>query len=147
MSFAISSHERALQSFIHALGVFKAEICTRRASLSLAARTAQNSAQGAAAKFFETLACSKKGGFSEEFEAAALAAKAMGISRSDCEELLKLKSVLGRFDGATQACAIDSCIERLEQARSAASIEKNSTGKIMRTAGISIGIIIACIAL
>lgn len=147
MSCALSNRAKVLKSFIGALTLLEAEICTRGTSLAACAAIIANAKLGCASSFFETLENAPSGKFSAEYSRELALRLKYDLSDTERDELQRLGAIIGKFDAATQKKAIDRAIANLEISFELAQEKQNTTGRILKAAGVSLGIIIACIAL
>jgi len=71
---------------------------------------------------------------------------ALGLSEADVRALTAALHALGRYDSAAQAEAIDRAVHTLNRAREEAEGELNQKGRVYRAMGVTVGIMLALIA-
>ncbi|MCX7615672.1 MAG: stage III sporulation protein AB [Clostridiales bacterium] len=141
---------RALSSLLPALEILKSEIADLltpipEAMLILAANTSQP-ASGLFSEIHERM--SNETTFSEAFY-AVLRDKGIkiGLYEEDVLQILELVPVLGRYCADEQANKLGTIIRRLEELKEKAVCERDSRGKLYKTMGITLGIVLVLVTL
>lgn len=148
-SSTLARRTAALRSFADGLTLLQSEIGGRQTPLLPAFRLCAQQTPGEAGRFFDQL------GRLLEREPNRPAAELLrqlleqgdwGLTEEDAGILAALGPALGRYDGQTQAQALERQRRSLEQNMARARAEQESQGRLWRTAGLCCGAALALLA-
>ncbi len=147
----LSLRIRALSSILPALEILKAEIGNLLTPIPEAFLFLScNAAAPASALFSETYEALAKGGesFADAFSGVLRekAAKS-GFYPEDAAVLNELSPVLGRYGAEEQSAKLKQVICRLEEARTKACEDHDQRGRLYKTMGIMLGIVLVLVTL
>ncbi len=141
----IKSRVRTLSSLIAALEVLKGEIADRLSDLPTALENTRGGASGEAACFIGALCQSSREigdrPFADIWRQCAQE-KLPSLRENELSALISLGGMLGRYDGETQAQAIDACRDALKASYSLFAPTASSGMRAAMGAGVSIGLMI-----
>ncbi len=129
--------------------MIKTEILFRRTPLPVLVDALERACGGRTAAFYRATLQSAGEGLTLSTAAARHRGRLRrdGLSREDADVVLEVCAVLGRYDGATQAEAINRAVARLEDAAVQAREDAEAKGKLYRALGVTAGIVLALIAI
>ena len=142
-SSTLARRTAALRSFVDGLTLLRSEIVDGRTPLPEAAALCARRCTGASARFF-TAFCRELAGVQD---LAGWYGQILHRLPEDIVLLEPLGAVLGRYDGALQAEAIQACCQRLQQNGERAREEQQRRGRVQRATGLCCGIALALLTL
>ncbi len=130
------------------LTLLRSEIVDSRTPLPEAAALCARRCTGASARFF-TAFCRELAGVQDlaGWYGQILHRPEWDLLPEDIVLLEPLGAVLGRYDGALQAEAIQACCQRLQQNGERAREEQQRRGRVQRATGLCCGIALALLTL
>ena len=147
-SSTLARRTAALRSFVDGLTLLRSEIVDGRTPLPEAAALCARRCTGASARFF-TAFCRELAGVQDlaGWYGQILHRPEWDLLPEDIVLLEPLRAVLGRYDGALQAEAIQACCQRLQQNGERAREEQQRRGRVQRATGLCCGIALALLTL
>lgn len=148
MNRSLRERTVALQSFIVALQIIKAEIVFRALPLGDILQIIGQACRGPAADFFQAVQAEMGDGGQSFWDAARAwlsSLKVNGLSESDLRHISSALHAMGRYDGAAQSEAIAHAVRALEQELESANRELSQKGRLYRAMGATVGIMIALV--
>ena len=148
-SSTLARRTAAVRSFADGLALLQSEIGGRQTPLLPAFRLCARQTAGEAKRFFEQLCRLLE---QEPNQPAADLLRQLleqgdwGLTEEDAGILTALGPTLGRYDGQTQAQALERQRKKLEQNMARAREEQESQGRLWRTAGLFCGAALALLA-
>ncbi|WP_458862004.1 stage III sporulation protein AB [Acidaminobacterium chupaoyuni] len=146
----IAARARELNVLISAMGILKSEILFHHATMEQCLKRAVLQSSGRTQEFFEKIYDALLKNPAEPFAVLwknGAAPLQPFFGRNAALAVEELSGVLGCYDGPLQAERIDKCIEILENERSKAENSLKTTGKLYKTAGVSMGVAAALLIL
>ena len=150
MNRKLSERARSIKSFISALEIIKAEIVFRALTLPDIMEIICRECRGASGNYFLRV----KKTMDEEKRSFWVSAgqwmpslKAYGLTEADTRHISSALYCLGRYDSAAQAETISTSIAGLNRELEEAARDMREKGKIYRAMGMTVGIMLALIAI
>ena len=142
---------RALSSILPALEILKAEIADLLTPIPEAMMLLSfNSSYPASDLFSKIEERLNKNGFTfcDAYRGALHEnGTKLGFYEEDIALLLELSPVLGRYSADEQANKLHQVIRRLEEVKEAAALERGARGKLYKTMGVMLGIVLVLVTL
>lgn len=149
MNKGLRDRAAALKSFMSAFEIIKAEIIFRALPLGQIMTILDKEALGSASHFFSSVGAEMEASQLSFSGACSLwvdSLKLYGLGKNDVGCISGALYSLGKYDAATQAEAIDKAVTALDYELGIARNELAQKGKLYRAMGVTIGIMIALIA-
>ena len=150
MNSRLKARVSALKSFLGAIQLFQAEIVFRRTPLPDILPLVERECPGAASAFFRQVHArmAEMGiGFSAAMSQLLPQLRFFELRQDELDWISSVGHIAGRYDAPMQSDRLSVVITRLERSLQQAQEEYGQKGKLYRALGVTVGIMIALVAI